>query len=125
MKKKKNYYRTITERLPQDLFRFSLFFLCLSFVAFLLFVVYLFQAYEKVKYERQGAIDSLSYWESVVLKQPNSPDAYYQAGIYAAKLGESQKAIGFLDKAVKLDPSFKKANSLSQQLTQRPPQSKQ
>lgn len=52
------------------------------------------------------------YWENVAKKQPDFPDAYYQASWYSYILGERQKAFDYINKALLLHPTFKEAIEL-------------
>lgn len=126
----KNYYRRITEALPQDLKkalkiknlqkhskRYLLVFLASSFFILSLYAVFSYMEYASLKEQWLRTFDSLSYWEEIATKQGNSPDAYYQAGFYAAQLRDNKKAIIYLEKALMLDPGFERAQKLAQQLT--------
>ena len=46
----------------------------------------------------------------------NSPDAFYNAALDSAKLGDKIKAAELLENALKLDPSFDKAKLLEEKL---------
>ncbi len=127
--KQNNYYRRITERLPQFLTKikfkglkrvqlrkglalYLLIFLSLMF----LFLVYetsvAYETFLKTKTEKEGVEQSLSYWEDILAKHPNYVDGYYNAAVYALKLNEKAKAGQYLDKALYYDPLFQKALDL-------------
>lgn len=65
---------------------------------------------------RVEASKTLNYWEDVVRKHPNFPDGFYNAAVYAAKVRETEKALIYLDKAIRLDPTFTKAMELKKRL---------
>lgn len=124
MKKKtaKNNSRKITVPLPQDrlekvglehhFLRIGLIFLSIMLVAFSLLAVYLYIHYFNVKNKWLAARDNFSYWQEVAKLQDNSPDAYYQAAVYALQINDKQKALEDLNRAVDLDPGFEKAIKL-------------
>ena len=115
----KTFYRRITESLPQRVYFTNLFLLFLSvlliFLSILAGIAYIVQV--AAKGVRAEITDNFNYWRRIAEKHPNSPDAFYEAGFYAAELGDKSKAQKFLDEALRLDPSFEKAKRLSQQLT--------
>jgi len=115
----KDYYRRITESLPQRVYftNLSLLFLCvlLIFLSILAGIAYIAQV--AAKGARAEITDNFNYWRGITEKHPNSPDAFYEAGFYAAELGDKSKAQKFLGEAMRLDPSFEKAKELEQQLT--------
>lgn len=83
-------------------------------VTFLGYETYMFHS--DLRQKRQDAQEMLTYWEKVLLKHPNFPDAYYNAAYYAAKLFDNKKAVGYLDMALYYDPSFKKAEDLKKEI---------
>ena len=128
--KKASYSRIITESLPQafknavewknaktHILGYSIVFLTVSFVVLAVYAAFLYSDYLNAKEQWLKTSDNLAYWEEVAVKQENSPDAYFEAALYAAKLGNNQKALLYIDKALELDPGFEKARELSQQLT--------
>lgn len=56
------------------------------------------------------------YWEDIIKKHSDYPDAYYQAAWYSYTLGKKQKAYEFVNQAIALDPGFKKAIELKEKL---------
>jgi tetratricopeptide (TPR) repeat protein len=119
--------RKITESLPQSLSKwqvfghefqlFTLVFLALCLAFFTASLIGLVLNYEAEQDRRLAAQDNYSYWQEVAAIQKNSPDAYYQAGIYAAELGKNQEAYGLLQRAIDLDPEFSKARDLQERIT--------
>ena len=125
MKKKiaVDYYRKITVSLPQALSKkrpskasikkyytqYYLYFLAVLAILLGLFIVFEYINLENIKSRRARVVEDLSYWEAVAAKHPNSPDAFYNAALDSAKLGDKIKAAELLENALKLDPSFDKA----------------
>ncbi len=119
MAKKSDYYRRITERLPKvtsHLIRLVTLFLLVSASILALFIILLYFNYQETREERGRAIDSLSYWQDVIHRQPNSPDAYYNAALYSLELGKREDAVDLLNHALSLDPSFDKAKKLESEI---------
>lgn len=123
------FSRRITEALPQGFLKglkrkelaphllnyLTLFLIILSaFLLFFLGMVYL--SYTEAQQERRMAQDNLSYWQDVVKKHPNFTDGYYNAGLYAAELKDYKTSVEFLDRAIALDPQFKKAIDLEKRI---------
>ncbi len=125
-----NYYRKITVSLPQRFFetakvnikqalkkenlklqslRFGVLFLIVLFIFLGIYSILSYFEYVSIKETRMEAESNLTYWEKVSRENPNAPDVYFQAGLYAAELSENQRALDYLNKAIELDPSFKKA----------------
>jgi len=119
MKATKSYYRRITESLPQRVYftNLSLVFLCALLISLSVLSGIAYIALAEAKGARAEITDNFNYWRGISEKHPNSPDAFYEAGFYAAELGDKSKAQKFIDEALRLDPSFEKAKRLSQQLT--------
>ena len=110
----KTYYRRITESLPQRVYFTNLFllFLCVLLIFSVILAGIAYVAQVAAKGARAEITDNFTYWRGIAEKHPNSPDAFYEAGYYAAELGDKSKAQKFLDEALKLDPSFEKAKAL-------------
>lgn len=142
----KQYSRKITESLPQALTKsengssfftkkslaakssvksmleheftlFTLIFLGICFIFLATVATFLALNYQNVASEHLAAENNYLYWNEVAKKQGNSPDAYYQAGIYAYELGKNKDAYDLLQKALDLDPGFKKAKILLRKLS--------
>ena len=138
-----DYYRKITVSLPQSFskgfkrfnkvldlalsrdnlrhhgFNFLLLFLVLLFIFSLISAMLLYYSYGELRKNHRETVNSLDYWEKVVMNYPAFPDGYYNAAIFAGMLGEKQKALNYLDKALKLDPDFEDAKELASQLVSR------
>lgn len=123
------YYRRITEAFPQDLKKalkikniksvftnYSLVFLVVSLSILILYAAISYIDYSTTREEWFKARDNFAYWQEVAEKQKNSPDAYYQTAIYAAELRDKSRAVEYLTKALELDPGFKKAKELREEI---------
>ena len=97
-------------------FNFLLLFLVLLFIFSLIFTILLYYSYGESRKKYGEAVNNLGYWEKVVMDYPSSPDGYYNAAIFAGMLGDKQKALNYLDKALKLDPDFGDARKLEERL---------
>lgn len=129
-KKKAANYRKITEPLPQekhkdakgqsvfeDLIEYLSLFLVFLGICLIFFMGYVYINYDKAQDEKRRVVDNFLYWQDVVRTHPNLTDAYYNAGLYAVKMGDNDKAVIFLSKALELDPDFTKARELKNKLT--------
>ena len=129
MKKTAVDYRKITEEFPQDLKKalkvkniksvftnYSFVFLVVSLSILILYAVISYIDYSTTRAEWLKARDNFAYWQEVAEKQKNSPDAYYQAGVYAAELRDNRRALMYLNKALELDPGFEKAVELQRKI---------
>lgn len=94
---------------------FLLYFVFIAcFFAYAKFVLY--KEYENLRWMRNQELIALVYWEEVIRKHPNFPDAYYQAGVHSLRLNSGEKALMYLDKAILLDPAFEDALKLKSSL---------
>ncbi len=116
MNKKITFPRRITESLPQRIYFINLmsFFLVVLFIFSFIFAGFAAYRLMGIKQERRETLDNFFYWKQVSENYPNSPDAFFKAGFYSAKLDDKQTARKYLDEAVRLDPSFEKAKKLEQ-----------
>jgi tetratricopeptide (TPR) repeat protein len=119
MNKIKDYYRKITESLPQagHFTNISLLFLVILLLSSTALAVASYIVLVETKEARHELAQNLNYWQSVAEKHPNSPDVFFKAGYYAARTGDIITAQKYLNEALRLDPSFDAAKALSQQLT--------
>lgn len=128
---KKSYYRKITELLPlrlliwkylnqPDLRRsyleFLIFFTLTLSIFLSLFVALTYLNYFEVKKEHDMALGNFRYWEQVIETHPNFTDGYYNAALYAGRLGQKEKAIELINKALVLDPMFSEAEKLKEEI---------
>ncbi len=103
--------------LGREITIYFMWFLGICAVFLFLVVIVLFLSFEQGKGRWLAARDNYLYWNEVAKVQANSPDAYYQAGVYALELGKNQEGYSLLQKAIDLDPEFEKAKQLQKQLT--------
>ena len=140
MVKLKNY-RIIAELLPKDAIRavrkwmtvepflriknsrramLRYFFVCslglLLAVSFVDMVI--FQESEQAKKVHLTAQRNLGYWEYIIRKYPNFPDAYYKAALYSIQMDKEKTANEYLDRAISLDPAFKEALELKKKISE-------
>lgn len=74
------------------------------------------QLYLELKEQRNEGLKHATYWEDVVKKHPNYPDAYYQAAWYFYTLGYKKKAYTLLEKALFMNPDFREAKELEEKI---------
>ncbi len=79
-----------------------------------LFLTY--QAYKHVQEERLYEVSQLQRWEEALAKHDTYPQAYYNAAVHAARLGDSQKALTYLQKALVLNGNYEPAKELKMML---------
>ncbi len=126
-------YRRITESLPQGLKKtvepglkkenlkyhlthFSIMFMAILLIFLIYYVVSSYLQFIEVKDRHDSAERDLAYWEVISKQHPNFPDGYYNAALYAAMLGQKEKSVDLLERAIALDPEFEEAKELSQQI---------
>lgn len=68
--------------------------------------------YKKIKEEKRYVQSKFEYWQGVVRKHPDYPDAFYEVSLYSLKLGDKETAKLYLERALTLDPHFKIAKDL-------------
>lgn len=56
------------------------------------------------------------YWSRVVTQYPNIPDILYDAALSAYNIGKIGEATNYLNRAIELDPLFKKAQDLKREI---------
>ncbi|HUD20030.1 MAG TPA: hypothetical protein VMR81_06335 [Patescibacteria group bacterium] len=62
--------------------------------------------------EPQQLKQNYAYWKGVTVQKPDYRDAYIMTGTFAYELGNTQEALGYLQKAQTLDPNDQALNSL-------------
>ena len=67
-------------------------------------------------HKNEASMKEYKYWKSVSEQFPNVPDILYNASLGAIKVGKNKEAFGYASKAIQLDPLFKKAIELRDQL---------
>jgi len=93
------------------------------FLVFLILVFVLLQIlvllnthYLKTKINYENKQKEFSYWQRVVVQFPNIPDILYDAALSAYNVGKMKEAIIYLDRALQVDPLFKKAIDLKNEI---------
>ncbi|MCL4354314.1 tetratricopeptide repeat protein [Patescibacteria group bacterium] len=75
-----------------------------------------YKIYEETREKRVEKLKELSYWQDILNKHPNYPDAYLKQAENYYVLGDKAKAVELLNKALLIDPNFKAASDLLNQL---------
>lgn len=65
-----------------------------------------FTLYQLLTQESQSLEKDLNYWKKVAMEKPNYRDAYLQTSTLAYKLGKTNEAQEFLEKALIIDPLY-------------------
>lgn len=128
----KNNLRTITAYLPKGIrnsfasgqvgYRLSSFFFLLFLIIagiLLQTLVFLNAKTGTAKREREIKDKDYSYWSSVASQYPAIPDILYNAALSALNDGRKKEAMEYIDKALRLDPLFKKAIELKNEIERR------
>ena len=74
--------------------------------------------YELSKIEYQKKIDEYKYWNGVVSQFPNIPDILFNASLSALNAGKKEEALRNIEKALQIDPLFKKALELKREIVE-------
>lgn len=113
-----HYYRLITAwiRTHKLIVTIVLESLILSVSCMFLLAVYF--DYQETKMERAKQVTQLETWEKAIKKHPTYPQAYYNAALYAARLGDSQKALIYIEKALSLNENYEPAKQLKKLLVE-------
>lgn len=117
-KAKKRLFSLVGDRhtIGKKVSQFLLLYLFVVFIFLAYTVFVLFKTLNITVEERMREENRLSYWQAVIKRHPDFPDAYYEAAVSAAKLKEKEKALDLLQKALLLDPTFKEADIFQKQL---------
>lgn len=123
------YLRKITALFPKSVAKYvinrhvagrlrALLFLVLVICAGVLLqlLVYLDQKVADTKREFDANMREFHYWNTVAAQFPNVPDILYNASISSLNIGNGPQALYFLEKAVRLDPLFEKAQELKKRV---------
>lgn len=120
-----NYLRKITALLPKGYRKYVshrylayylrnflfLFFLILA--GFLLqILVNLENRYDNERKNYALKSKEYHYWSSVAMQFPNIPDILYNTALSALNSGNKSEALDFVNKALQVDPLFRKAQEL-------------
>ncbi len=124
-----NYFRKITAQLPNEyrnyvshrylalyIRNFLLLFLLITAGTLLQILVVLNTRYEKVKIDGEKKMQEYQYWSGVVTQFPNIPDILYNASLSALNAGKKDEALKNIEKALMVDPLFKKAQELKNEI---------
>ena len=122
-------FRTITALLPKRAIKSlnnryfiihlrTFFFVILVVLAgvMLQILVLLNQRYIDAKKVFEAKRSEFVYWEAVVAQYPAIPDVLYNASVSALKAGLKDEALRLLDRAITIDPLFKKALELKKEI---------
>lgn len=118
--------RFITEKLyfllKNKHFRFGVYSLIyISLLVLISFLSFDFYSYyttqEDLKQEREKIANKIVTWQSVIEKYPNFKDAYLQLGVLEYKMGDFEKARGYVKKALVLDPEYSDAIELNKKIS--------
>ncbi len=74
--------------------------------------------YEMTKEIAHERAAEYEYWSGVATQFPNIPDVLYNAALSSYNAGKKNEAIKNLEKALLIDPLFKKAKVLQNEITE-------
>ncbi|OGH39332.1 MAG: hypothetical protein A2905_05585 [Candidatus Levybacteria bacterium RIFCSPLOWO2_01_FULL_36_10] len=77
----------------------------------------LLRIYSDVREKREERENHAFAWENILKRHPEYPDGYYVLAWDLYTLGDKRSAVFLLDKALLLDPNFKQAKELRDELT--------
>ena len=113
----KNYKRYISSRyLAFYLRNFLLIFFLLTAGILIQILVVMNTRYEMTKKMAQEKMQEYSYWSGVATQFPNIPDILYNAALSSYNVGRKNEALKNLEKALLIDPLFKKAKILQSEI---------
>ncbi len=79
---------------------------------------FMYTRYEMTKSVAQARMQEYKYWSSVVDQFPNIPDILYNAALSSYNAGKKEEALKNLEKALLIDPLFKKAKILLSEINE-------
>lgn len=79
---------------------------------------FMYTRYEMSKSVAQVRMHEYEYWSSVVNQFPNIPDILYNAALSSYNAGKKEEALRNLEKALLIDPLFKKAKILQNEINE-------
>ena len=106
-----HYYRVI----PAPLHSMPILTAAVCFVLFIcafICLLYIFFSYKEVQQARIQELHMLKVWENAISKHPTYPQTYYNAALHAARLGDNQKALEYINKALILNENYEPAREL-------------
>lgn len=121
----KDYLRKITDLLPnkgQIAYRLSSFFFLLFLILagiLLQTLVFLSGKTLVAREQYENHAKDFQYWSSVAAQYPTIPDVLYNASLSALNDNKKKEAIEYIDRALQLDPLFKKATELKNEISSR------
>lgn len=65
---------------------------------------------------KEAREEKASYWMNAVAQYPTEPDVLYNASVASLNMGDKKAALGYLQKALHIDPLFVKANELREEI---------
>lgn len=86
-------------------------------ILLLLFLGYLLFIYKKTQTIRTYEFQQLNKWEKLILKHPNYPEVYYNAALHEARVGDTEKALLYLRRSLRLNPNFAPSVLLQKELS--------
>lgn len=87
-------------------------------ISFLFFDLYnYYTTQENLKQERKKIANKIVTWQSVIEKYPNFKDAYLQLGTLEYRMGNFERAKGYVKKALVLDPEYSDAIELDKRIS--------
>ena len=125
----KNYFRTIPALLPKSIQQripqgqlayrissfFFLFFLILAGIL-LQILVYLNTQSFAARNQHELKDKEYTYWNGVATQYPLIPDILYNAALSSLNDGRYNEALNYINKALQIDPQFKKARELKKEI---------
>lgn len=116
--------RIITAHLPKGQIAYrlsSFFFLLFLILAGILLQTLVFLNNKTLTARNQFELKTKDYmyWSSVALQYPAIPDVLYNAALSALNDNKKKEALEFVEKALQLDPLFKKAMELKNEIVVR------
>ncbi len=85
-------------------------------IALIPLLVFLNHKYSLAKKNHDQKLNEYYYWNSVVLQYPNIPDVLYDSALSAYNAGKTEEAMGYIEKALQIDPLFEKAVILKDEI---------
>jgi tetratricopeptide (TPR) repeat protein len=79
-------------------------------------LVFLSNNYNNAKTEYSNRVSQYKYWSGVAGQFPNIPDILYNASLFAFQAGRKIEAINYIERAIKIDPLFKDAYRLKEEI---------
>jgi len=127
-----DYYRKIAALFPKDLQKGTsivnkkvlhhlaqiLFLVLLLQVLLFIAAIVLLKGEYRVRVEEFVKLQQEhTYWVKMVEQYPNAPDVLYNAALTSKNVGNTEEAVRYLDRAIKLDPLFMEARLLRKSLS--------